>query len=399
MPDCNLCQQVSVTPSHNNYRECNYCLKFFLCINVAIEHVAQCKQKHSECSSSGSKRSRSPHIQSCGKRANGASDHYVSSPSGSGAQQNQVGGSRTHQDHGGGPRAHQDQGGGSRAHRDHDEEEEPNTFTPFQKKRKRACFKELQTYFDYEYTSITADMIHFLNDTRPILKNHLLNYFKQHGSLKFCWPFNTLWRKKDGTTFNHIFRSKTQIYLQPPDFSELWDYDYSNIEKKFDEFMHNGSENVLEAIETLHIEIYKYDPTLGASYIPTPEKYVQKKAIINVQNRQDNFCLLYSCSAKKIYRVGDTHRETPKKYKEHIKTWNVKGISFPTPIHQIPKFEEQNNITVNLYITESNGKTIRPVKISKRSQSDPINLLLIVDRETGTFNNYIAPFIFVLNHV
>ena len=87
-----------------------------------------------------------------------------------------------------------------------------------------------------------------------------------------------------------------------------------------------------------------------------------------------------------LYRKDDTHRETIKKYKEHIKTLNVTGISFPTPIYQIPKFEEQNNITINLYITESDGRAIRPVKISKRHQIDPINLLLVVDRESGNCN-------------
>ena len=58
------------------------------------------------------------------------------------------------------------------------------------------------------------------------------------------------------------------------------------------------SENILEAIETLNVEIYKYKPISGGSYIPTPPKYVGKKAIVNIHNKKDNFCLLYSCIAK-----------------------------------------------------------------------------------------------------
>ena len=154
MPDCRLCNQVSITPSHNNYRECNHCFKYFLCLTVAQEHISQCKKNHSDSLTSGSKRSRSPHIQSCEKRANSASGHCESSPSVS----------RAHQDQDGGSRAHPGQDGGSSTHQD--DEERSNTFTPFQKKRTRVCFKELQRYFDYEYTSNTADMIHFLNDTR-----------------------------------------------------------------------------------------------------------------------------------------------------------------------------------------------------------------------------------------
>ena len=58
------------------------------------------------------------------------------------------------------------------------------------------------------------------------------------------------------------------------------------------------SENILEAIETLNVEIYKYKPISGGSYIPTPPKYARKKAIVNIHNTKDNFCLLYSCIAK-----------------------------------------------------------------------------------------------------
>ena len=58
------------------------------------------------------------------------------------------------------------------------------------------------------------------------------------------------------------------------------------------------SENILEAIESLNVEIYKYKPISGGSYIPTPPKYAGKRAIVNIHNTKDNFCLLYSCIAK-----------------------------------------------------------------------------------------------------
>ena len=67
---------------------------------------------------------------------------------------------------------------------------------------------------------------------------------------------------------------------------------------------------------------------------------------------------------------------------------NTEGISFPTPIHQIKKFEEQNGFTINIYITENDGTSIRPLRISKRDQMDPINLLMIVDRESGWYIYY-----------
>ena len=42
------------------------------------------------------------------------------------------------------------------------------------------------------------------------------------------------------------------------------------------------SENILETIESLNVEIYKYKPISGGSYIPTPPKYARKGAIVNI---------------------------------------------------------------------------------------------------------------------
>ena len=44
------------------------------------------------------------------------------------------------------------------------------------------------------------------------------------------------------------------------------------------------SENILEAIESMNCEIYKYKPIRGGSFIPTPPKYARKKAIINIHS-------------------------------------------------------------------------------------------------------------------
>ena len=85
----------------------------------------------------------------------------------------------------------------------------------------------------------------------------------------------------------------------------------------------------------------------------------------------------------------DSDPRCVKGYKPYLETLNTEGIVFPTPLHQIKKFEEQNNgFTINIYITESDGTSIRPLRISKKDQSDPINLLMIVDRESGWYIYY-----------
>ena len=79
-----------------------------------------------------------------------------------------------------------------------------------------------------------------MSEAKNILKNNILEYFEEHGPLKFCWPFQTRWRRKDGTTFSHVIRARTRIFLHPQDFLELWEDDHIEIQKQFDEFLNNG---------------------------------------------------------------------------------------------------------------------------------------------------------------
>lgn len=79
-----------------------------------------------------------------------------------------------------------------------------------------------------------------MREVRPILESLLQEYFKEHGCLRFCWPFITRWRRKNGETFTHVFRTYTRTYLHPDNFSELWDADHLAIQQQLDEFLHNG---------------------------------------------------------------------------------------------------------------------------------------------------------------
>ena len=57
-----------------------------------------------------------------------------------------------------------------------------------------------------------------------------------------------------------------------------------------------GSGWVMERILTTYINVARYAPLRGGSYIPLPEKLENKKTIINVQNR-DNHCLRWAIRA------------------------------------------------------------------------------------------------------
>lgn len=45
----------------------------------------------------------------------------------------------------------------------------------------------------------------------------------------------------------------------------------------------------------------KYNPLKGGTYIPTPKKLECKRAIVNIKNKKDNKCFLYSLAAAFVH--------------------------------------------------------------------------------------------------
>lgn len=59
-------------------------------------------------------------------------------------------------------------------------------------------------------------------------------------------------------------------------------------------------------------------------------------------------------------------------------------ITMPTPIKHIPRFEKQNNISINVYILEKSGRktfNVVPTYLTKMKQGKHVNLLLIQNEE------------------
>ena len=99
-----------------------------------------------------------------------------------------------------------------------------------------------------------------------------------------------------------------------------------------------GSGWVEEGIKLAYLEVNKYEPIRGGSYIPTPSKLRNKQAVINVKNKDDE-CLRWAIRAALF--PAQTHVDRPGSYPRDDGL-DFTGIDFPTPLSQISKIEEQN---------------------------------------------------------
>ena len=126
----------------------------------------------------------------------------------------------------------------------------------------------------------------------------------------------------------------------------------------------------------LYLNIAKYEPIKGSSYIPLPKALANKKAIINVQNDDDR-CLEWALKSA----MYPAKNNVSNKYSyTKCSNLNMDGIDFPTPISQISRVEKQNNLAINVYGAMVSPKLekiyVFPYRISKQPKDrQRINLL------------------------
>jgi hypothetical protein len=147
-------------------------------------------------------------------------------------------------------------------------------------------------------------------------------------------------------------------------------------------YQREGSGWKFDGVSVCQINISKYAPLRGSSYIDLPEYIKNKKCCINVKNN-DEKCFAWAVLSALHPVDGRNHPDRVSKYREYYDRYNWSGISFPAKITDISKFEKQNNISINLF-GESNTN-IFPLYITKTKYEKSIDLLHISNNTMGHY--------------
>ena len=103
---------------------------------------------------------------------------------------------------------------------------------------------------------------------------------------------------------------------------------------------------MLEGIVAAYVYVPRYEPFRGGRYMPLLKQLQKKKAILNVQNR-DNQCLRWAIRAALFPPPQGVSRTTSFPTEDGL---NFAGIDFPKPVLQIDKLEKQNpNLAINVF--------------------------------------------------
>ena len=176
----------------------------------------------------------------------------------------------------------------------------------------------------------------------------LKDFFTYHRNIKFsmvlvCLMEQQILSKDKGVVGlkqdKAHFRSGTHINLKSTDVEKLIDKCVKKIIEDLEIFQKNGSGWYFNEVVQLEIHTVEFNPTNGSSYIPLPDWIKNKKAIVNIENK-DEKCFLW-CIIRYLHPrdKNDTRLKDLKKYENSL---NTKGISFPMKLKHISKFEKLN---------------------------------------------------------
>ena len=148
-------------------------------------------------------------------------------------------------------------------------------------------------------------------------------------------------------------------------------------------FLDEGSEWRFHSVIKLELRTVSYKPLRGETWMPLPKELADKKAIINMQNK-DNKCFLW-CVLRYLYPDNKNPQRLDKELMAKENTLNMEGIEYPVSLKDLNKFEKQNP-TISITVFGYEGKSVYPLRNSDNTDNrDHIILILI---EKGGVKHY-----------
>ena len=218
-----------------------------------------------------------------------------------------------------------------------------------------------------------------LQNTRKFVAFHISSILTSMKGLKFVEALKvTLTKISFGETINKTvnFFSQSQTIINDMDIDESLEASKQKILNKIAVWMSEGSGWTVESVDNHYLNVVKYAPLTGSSYIKMP-KDLRNRSLINIKN-YDNECFRW-CHIRHLNPQKKNPQRIKTVDKQYIKNLNYSGIKFPVTIKQYNKIEKQNNININ--VVSYCNKEIFPIYSSQERNKDELNLLLLTKTE------------------
>ena len=251
----------------------------------------------------------------------------------------------------------------------------------------RTNITQIQNALKNSTKSFTVDIVddedplNQLTKTQKVIEHYLNKELGELKGFKYIETLKVTFEKQleDETTIKTAyFNSKTKTLINENEINEVLQTSRQELIGAIGQWISEGSGWTIKSVDGHYINLTKYVPLKGASYIELPtELRNPAKGLINLKNK-DNECFRW-CHIRYLNPQGKDPQRIKKSDKHYIKNLDYQGIKFPITIKQINKIEKKNSIRINVFGYEE--KQPYPIYISNEKYEDHMELLLITKDE------------------
>ena len=220
-----------------------------------------------------------------------------------------------------------------------------------------------------------------MQNTRKAIEHRVITLLNEMKGLKYVETLKVTFNKmSDGETVikNAYFNSTPQTIINQMEINEALQMSKQQILNKIAQWISEGSGWTIQSVDSHYLNIVKYKPMKGSSYIQLPyELRNSAKGLINMKN-EDNECFRW-CHIRHLNQQEKYPQRIKKTDKQYVEKLDYSNIEFPVNVKHYNKIEKQNSININVFGYEN--KEPYPIYVSKEKYENHMELLLVTKDE------------------
>ena len=219
-----------------------------------------------------------------------------------------------------------------------------------------------------------------MQNTRKAIEHSVISLLDEMKGLKYVETVKVTFNKiSDGEIVEKsaYFNSKAQTIINHTEINEALQMSKQNILNLISQWISEGSGWTIQSVDSHYLNIAKYEPMKGSSYIQLPNELRNSaKGLINMKN-EDNECFRW-CHIRHLNPQDKDPQRIKKTDKQYVGKLDYSNIEFPVGVKH-NKIEKQNSINISVFGYED--KQPYPIYVSKEKYEDHMELLLVTENE------------------
>ena len=220
-----------------------------------------------------------------------------------------------------------------------------------------------------------------MQNTRNGAERQLTTLLNEMKGLKYVETLKVTFEKISADVIvekSAYFNSTSQTIINEMEINEALQMSKQNILNKIAQWISEGSGWTVQSVDSHYLNIVKYEPMKGSSYIQLPNELRNpKKGLINMKN-EDNECFRW-CHIRHLNQQDKYPQRIKKSDKEYVNKLDYSGVEFPIAVKHYNRIEKQNSVNINVFGYEN--KQPYPIYVSKEKYEDHMELLLVTEKE------------------